>query len=453
VISSILHLLILASVTSSAAIVLVGALRKPMRYTVGARAAYWIWLLVPVIASASLLPRPSESVRQMGHSLPPGVSAAYSAVMVSMEETSRSSFTVEVIVAWLLGGLFMALWAMDRQRRFIQSLGELTLDGQGFYRSRAVIAPLLMGVWIARIVVPENFEERYSPRERALVLAHERAHLKRHDVPINVFATAWLCLAWFNPLMYWALARLRFDQELACDEWVLARSKTPRRIYAEALLKTQLANESAWRLPAGCHWHSIHPLKERISMLTFRSPGLARRLGGIAFAVGLGFAGSYAVWAAQAEVPSTIYPSTGNPAKLIAIHMKWWATGKGILETSGPLATQDIRVASGNEFVERVSFGPGQSYETRCFASLSNEDRQSPIWEQVKAAGQPVEGRILLECKLSVDDKAFSSPALLVGDGKAGTIETTSPDGDVHYKLEFKASTQAAARPFSDTTH
>jgi bla regulator protein blaR1 len=75
-----------------------------------------------------------------------------------------------------------------------------------------------MGVWNARIVVPESFEEIYSPRERALVLAHERAHLERRDVAVNVFATVWLCLSWFNPLMYWALGRLRFDQELACDE-------------------------------------------------------------------------------------------------------------------------------------------------------------------------------------------------------------------------------------------
>jgi hypothetical protein len=180
-------------------------------------------------------------------------------------------------------------------------------------------------------------------------------------------------------------------------------------------------------------------------MLKQHSPNLARRLAGIAFAVGVTLASSYAVWAAQAELPSAINPSTGNPAKLIAIHMKWWASGKGILETSGPLATQDIRGVSGNEFVERVSFAPGQSYETRCFASLSNEDRPSPVWAKEKAVRKDgTDGLVLLDCKLSIDDKVFSTPALLVGDGKVGTIETTNLEGTVHYKLEFNASAQAA---------
>ena len=121
--------------------------------------------------------------------------------------------------------------------------------------------------------------------------------------------------------------------------------------------------------------------------------------------------------------------------------MKWWVNGKDVLQVSGPIATQDIRVPSGNEFVEKVSFGPGQSFETRCFASLSNQDRESSIWETAKAAGQSIEGRILFECKLSTNDKPFSTPAILVGDGKVGTIETSNPEGNVHYKLEFRAST------------
>ena len=240
---------------------------------------------------------------------------------------------------------------------------------------------------------------------------------------------------WFNPLMYWALGRLRFDQELACDAVVVAESKTQRRLYADALLKTQLANDSAWGL-AGCHWQSIHPLKERIAMLKRPSPGLTRRLFGIALTGACSLAGGYAAWAVQTELPST-----SDPSKIIAIHMKWWVNGKDVLQVSGPIATQDIRVPSGNEFVEKVSFGPGQSFETRCFASLSNQDRESSIWETAKAAGQSIEGRILFECKLSTNDKPFSTPAILVGDGKVGTIETSNPEGNVHYKLELRAST------------
>ena len=434
--SSLIYSLVTATLVSSLAIVIVGALRKPLRYLVGVRAAYWQWLLVPASVLAVLVPAPVRSVRVLAESLPHSVGAAYSAILVSANSAGASNHNPLVLLIWLLGAFAMLAWLVRRQVGFIRSLGILTQDSDGIYRSSSILGPLLLGAWRPRIVVPTDFEERYGPEQRALVLAHERAHLVRGDAAINVFATVWLCLAWFNPLMYWALGRLRFDQELACDAVVIARSKAQRRVYADALLKTQLANESRWLKPLGCHWQSTHPLKERIAMLKYPSPGLVRRWGGISFAFSLTLAGSYAAWTAQTEVPSPLIS-----ARVIAVNMKWWVNGKNVLQVSGPIASQDIRVASGEEFVEKVSFGPGQSFETRCFASLSNQDRESSVWETAKAFGQSIEGRILLECKLSTNDKPFSTPAILVGEGKVGTIETTNPEGSVHYKLEFRAST------------
>jgi beta-lactamase regulating signal transducer with metallopeptidase domain len=437
--SSALHSLILATAASSMAIVLVGVLRKPLRYAVGARAAYWQWLLVPASVLAALLPAPVHSVRTMAASLPGPVSVALSRVMVSVSAAGAANDHAIGLVLWFLGAAVMLMWFVHRQAVFIRSLGILTEDPAGIYRSSAIVAPLLVGVWRARIIVPADFESRYSPEERALVLAHERAHLVRRDAAINLFATVGLCLAWFNPLMYWAMGRLRFDQELACDALVVAGSKTGRRLYADTLLKTQLANDAAWRMPVGCHWQSTHPLKERVAMLKYPSPGIARRLGGIGFAVALTILGSYAAWAAQPEVPLP-----GSSARLIAVNMKWWVNGVDVLKSGGPSTTRDIRVASGKEFVRKVSYGIGRSYETRCFASLSNGDRPSAVWETAKSLGQRVDGLILLECTLSDEDKVFSSPAILVGDGKVGTIEVANQDGSVHYKLEFNASTSTA---------
>jgi hypothetical protein len=208
------------------------------------------------------------------------------------------------------------------------------------------------------------------------------------------------------------------------------------------LLKTQLANESAWRMPVGCHWQSTHPLKERVAMLKYPSPGRARRLSGIAVALALTLVGSYAVWAFQ---PDALVPAVpGASARLIAVKMKWWINGADILESRVASQARDIRVVSGAEFVRKVSLGMGKSYETRCFASLSNEDRQSSIWETAKSSGQRVDGLILLECKLSNEGHVFSTPAILLGDGQAGTIEVTTQDGAVHHKVEFIASSQAS---------
>ncbi len=134
-----------------------------------------------------------------------------------------------------------------------------------------------------------------------MVLAHEQAHRQRRDILTSAIATIWLCLSWFNPLMYWATSRFRFDQDLACDAVVLSASGTRRRLDAEALLKTQLSADSDWLVPIGCHL-SKHPLKERIAMLKHPLPTATRRLIGAVLTCTLIVFGNYAVWTSLPEL-------------------------------------------------------------------------------------------------------------------------------------------------------
>ena len=47
--SDLLEALIRATLASSVSVLLIGLLRKPLRIAVGARGAYWLWLLVPAL--------------------------------------------------------------------------------------------------------------------------------------------------------------------------------------------------------------------------------------------------------------------------------------------------------------------------------------------------------------------------------------------------------------------
>ena len=125
-------------------------------------------------------------------------------------------------------------------------------------------------------------------------------HLGRGDLPMNALACALRCLFWFNPLVHLAAAKLRVDQELACDAVVLARHPRAGRAYATALLNTQLADLG---LPVGCAWQSSHPLKWRISMLKKPLPGPARLMFGAALAVIASSAAATVVWQQQ---PATV---------------------------------------------------------------------------------------------------------------------------------------------------
>lgn len=312
--AEILGTLLETSIATSAAALLVMCLRRPLRAWLGAGAAYLSWALVPMAGLAVLLPAPRVA------NVPTGTDAAVPlfARMASPEQAAYLPLPALAFAAWLLGACTMALLLVRQQRRFARSLGQARLRGDGL-REAPVTAglPAVVGVIRPRILLPADFDARYTPAERELILSHERIHIRRQDLRANAFAAALRVLYWFNPLLHFAVARFRRDQELACDERVLARHPGQRRSYAETMLKTHMAGSP---LPVGCHWQDTSPLKERIAMLKEHEPRPLRTLLGTTLLASMCIAGGYAAWAAQpgepvADRPASVSPpdSSGNP--------------------------------------------------------------------------------------------------------------------------------------------
>ncbi|HEY4340332.1 MAG TPA: M56 family metallopeptidase [Steroidobacteraceae bacterium] len=425
-----------AAVASSAAILAVGLLGKPMRIAFGARAAYWLWLLVPAMVVATLLPAPSRILQTSAHSVVRHLGSALANIVVTPTIFHPSSILVNVALAiWGTGTCASIALVLCRQQSFARSLGPIYRDSLDRRRSATIIAPMLVGAWRAEVVLPADFESRYSEAERALILAHETAHLLRCDVSANAVAAGSLCLLWFNPLMYWAVGRLRLDQELACDAVVLASPGTARRSYADALLRTQLAIQSAWRLPIGCQWQSNHPLKERIAMLKHTTPGLRRRFGGIALALALTVSGSYAAWAAQSRTQDASTP--------ILVDLRLTTTRP---RTDGSRAV-DINDDSTQYLVNSGGAAPNlhlRALDFMCKASVAYGSANSSVPADQTAPGIPhlADGQILLQCEFQHDGKVTAKPSIVVLDGQKASVEL----GDfqrVHYRLEVTAYSSA----------
>ena len=68
-----------------------------------------------------------------------------------------------------------------------------------------------------------------------VVLAHELAHVRRHDWVIQIGTELVRIANWFNPLVWLAAARLRLESERACDDAVVNLGVSGRE-YAEHLL-------------------------------------------------------------------------------------------------------------------------------------------------------------------------------------------------------------------------
>lgn len=326
--SDLLDWLLRSALASSGAIIVVLSLRRPWLRWLGARSILWLWVLVPALVLAVSLPArtvlvasPVRADAEMLHgvalrapmqdaSRSPSVSVQADswierAVALLRSRSGEIEFVVTVL--WALGAVIVALHLLRQQRRFLRSFGRLHARADGSWSAETSdFGPVVVGLLQPRIVVPADFEHRYDARQRDLILAHERCHLYRGDLCVNFLLCLLRCVYWFNPLVPMATQRLQFDQDLACDAWVLRCFPHSRRAYADAILNTQLADLG---LPVGCYWQSSHPLKWRIIMLTKPSVGWVRVMSGSGLAIigsTLAAASAWAVLPKYVEVKSAV---------------------------------------------------------------------------------------------------------------------------------------------------
>lgn len=296
--SELLRILTLTTLAMTFALLLVMAIRTPLRRHFGARVAYLAWWLVPLAILAVLLPAPVREVATMSQVglVTVGV-GPLQALPAGNTTATLPDYRSWLPLLWSCGVVVTALLFQRMQRRYLRALGELSPAGEGVFVSQSAGAcPAVVGAWKPRIVLPADFAFRYPMQEGEMVMAHERAHMRRGDSAANLAVVALRSVYWFNPLLHWASSRFRQDQEMACDAMVLAQFPHRRRSYAEAMLKTQLA---VLGLPVGCHWQSSQALKERILMLKQPLPGKLRRWVGMAGVLAVLAASSFIAWASQ----------------------------------------------------------------------------------------------------------------------------------------------------------
>jgi hypothetical protein len=97
-------------------------------------------------------------------------------------------------------------------------------------------------------LLPADWRE-WSPVELKAVLAHELAHIARHDAVWRLVAAFALALHWGQPLMHWLRRQLLLGQEMAADE-LAAVAMGGKRQYLQALAKLALRQEGGQAINA-----------------------------------------------------------------------------------------------------------------------------------------------------------------------------------------------------------
>lgn len=287
--------------------------RRPLRARLGAEAVYALWLLVPLGLALCCWPAHRRFVRIATEAA--AVNAGLAAALPAAPATASHAAAIAAGI-WLLGAAAGAWLLVRRQRAFTRSLGALRrVDGDSWVSARSDIGPMLAGLLRPRIVLPADFDTRYTAPERAAVLAHERMHRRRGDLWWNALCAALRCVFWFHPLAAAAQRAYLADQELACDSAVLRGRAHAPHAYANALLKTQMGFDA----PLGCAMQAASPLHERILNLGRR--GSTRRVRALValLLAGAAVAGGHAAWAASAEVVTSRHAGSAPYAVNMAI--------------------------------------------------------------------------------------------------------------------------------------
>jgi TonB family protein len=234
------HAVLAAAILSAPAAGLIGAFTPGVAVPMGLVAARPAAALVPDRGVATAT-RTAAMTGVMESATPPAIADV--------------SWSIVAFGLWAVGALVSLGWllaAAVRLRRLIANAAVVedvrwrgTLDGlcrdAALRRSVRLLvssgAPLLATWgWRRPLIVIPACGLGWSGERVRTVLAHEVAHVSRHDWLLQSIAETLRALLWWNPLAWLACRALRGDSELACDDAVL-QAGVGATVYADHLLQ------------------------------------------------------------------------------------------------------------------------------------------------------------------------------------------------------------------------
>ncbi len=286
-------------------------------------------------------PTPSQSpaAPELATSSPPSA-AAEPPVFAALESWFLSRSTIDILAGIWLGGFGLAAGAVVfRAYRFhrlicgqtarepddeLQSALTQLCQATGMRRGPwlrvvdAEISPLIWS-WFGRplVLLPQALMQRLTVEQRSMVLAHELAHIRRHDHRVRWLEAAVQCAYWWFPPVRWIRGQLHAAQEQCCDAWVIANFPGRQADYCDALLAA-----ASWIAPAprspllASEFGRSSTLKRRVQAMLHQGPSrpLTSKARSLCLATGLLLLAISVRWVVAAPAPKDTPPKS-EPAQ------------------------------------------------------------------------------------------------------------------------------------------
>jgi len=202
-----------------------------------------------------------------------------------------------MILLWLLGVVFFSLrmaggWLYTQrlksygtrplEERWEQTLLRLCDQLRAprparLLESALVKVPMVVGWLRPVILLPASALTGLSPQQLEAIVAHELAHIRRHDYLINLLQAVVETLLFYHPAVWWVSRRIRQEREHCCDDLAVAVCGDSLT-YARALLEMEQLRAAGPQLAMGANGGS---LMNRIQRLVGAQPKHSNRFGGL----------------------------------------------------------------------------------------------------------------------------------------------------------------------------
>jgi beta-lactamase regulating signal transducer with metallopeptidase domain len=194
-----------------------------------------------------------------------------------------------VILVWLFGvALFLLRLGIGlRSVRRLRTVGTaelptaLQLDlaalaqSIGVTRCVTVLSSTLADVpaaigWLRPIIlVPSSLLVGLTSHQLEAVLAHELAHIRRHDYLVNLLQSFSETFLFYHPAVWWVSRQIRIEREHACDD-IAVRVTGNAILYSRTLLQIEQTREV--KLPSLAVAAAGGPLSRRVHRLLNTAP-------------------------------------------------------------------------------------------------------------------------------------------------------------------------------------
>jgi beta-lactamase regulating signal transducer with metallopeptidase domain len=171
-------------------------------------------------------------------------------------------------------------------------------------------SPATLGFLQPVILLPPAVALGVTPQQLEALLAHELAHIRRHDYLVNVLQMLAETLFFYHPAVWWVSKRIRIERELCCDD-IAVNACGDAVGYAQALTRVARLQFARPGLTVGAaggaFLQRIHRLLGITSTTRPASPPWIAAAS-VVLIVAVMFTGPYA----QSQSPGTLAPVSAN---------------------------------------------------------------------------------------------------------------------------------------------